>query len=146
MVAATTQIHRGLYNVEMVLGRDIAEADHNVYHYLQHSVLELSKLRLEKGGKKDYDLMVALYFNDILKVIKETYRALADGGHFCLVLGDSAPYGIYIPTHEMIGRLGLGIGFKDYTYHKLRTRGDKWKQNPQRHSVELREGIVVLTK
>jgi ubiquinone/menaquinone biosynthesis C-methylase UbiE len=90
--------------------------------------------------------MVALYFNDILQVLQETYRVLKPGGHFCLVLGDSAPYGVHIKTDEVIGQLGLGVGFSRYDYHELRHRGDKWKENPQRHRVPLREGIVILTK
>jgi ubiquinone/menaquinone biosynthesis C-methylase UbiE len=90
--------------------------------------------------------MVALYFNDIVKVIRETYRVLRPKGKFCLVIGDSAPYGVHIQTEELIGKLGLAIGFKDYEYQEFRTRGGKWKANPQRHSVKLREGLVILTK
>jgi DNA modification methylase len=146
MVAATTQIVRGQYNVETTLTREIEEVSPPVYHTLQNSILELAARRLEKGGKKDYDLMVALYFNDILQVLKETYRVLKSGGRFCLVLGDSAPYSVHIKTEDMIGQLGLGLGFSRYDYHELRRRGGTWKENPQRHRVPLREGIVILTK
>jgi SAM-dependent methyltransferase len=118
----------------------------HIYHKLQKAITQLSERRLEKGGKKDYDLVVALYFNDILAVLQETYRILAKGGHFVLVLGDSAPYGVHIPTEDFIGRLGEAVGFSRYDYHQLRTRGGKWKKNPQRHTVPLREGIVVLSK
>jgi SAM-dependent methyltransferase len=146
MVAATTQIVRGKYDVETTLNKEIKGISQQVYETLQPSVMELAKRRLQKGGKKDYDLMVALYFNDILEVLKETYRVLKPGGHFCLVLGDSAPYGVHIETDNMIGQLGLGLGFSQYDYHELRRRGEKWKENPQRHRVPLREGIVILTK
>lgn len=90
--------------------------------------------------------MVALYFNDMLQVLQETYRVLEPGGRFCLVLGDSAPYGVHIATEDMIGQLALGIGFSQYDYYELRGRGSKWKENPQRHRVPLREGIVILSK
>lgn len=146
MVAATTQIVRSQYDVETTLNKKIEAVSPQIYHKLQNAVLELSKRRLQKGGKKDYDLMVALYFNDILQVLQETHRVLKRGGHFCLVLGDSAPYGVHIKTDEVIGQLGLGVGFSRYDYHELRHRGDKWRENPQRHRVPLREGIVILTK
>lgn len=146
MIAATTQITRGKYQVETALSSDVAAVSPAVYQTIQQAVLELAEIRPQKGGKKDYDLMVALYFNDMLAVLQETYRLLEPGGHFCLVLGDSAPYGVHVATDRLIGELGLGIGFNRADYHELRRRGGKWKNNPQRHKVALREGIVVLTK
>ena len=146
MVAATTQIIRSRHQVETALSEEIKDLAPAVYEFLQKSILELAERRLQKGGKKDYDLMVALYFNDILKVLKETYRVLAKNGHFCLVLGDSAPYGVHIQTEQIIGELGVAVGFQYFQYHKLRRRGEKWKGNPQRHKIPLREGIVILTK
>lgn len=146
ITAATTQIRRSDYNVEKALSQEVREAAADVYETLQPKILQLAELRLQKGGRKSYDLMVALYFNDILQVMRETYRVLRRGGKFCLVLGDSAPYGIHVQTDNLIGKLGLGLGFNRFDYHKLRTRGGKWKDNPQRHRVTLREGVIVLTK
>ncbi len=146
MVAATTQIVRSDYEVQTALSPQIRDIAPRVYDTVQAAVLKLAELRLKKGGKKDYDLMVALYFSDIVPVLREVFRVLQPGARFCLVLGDSAPYGVHIPTDDLIGELGLGMGFSRYEYHALRKRGDKWKANPQRHSVKLREGIVILTK
>ncbi|HEY72153.1 MAG: hypothetical protein B6I35_01840 [Anaerolineaceae bacterium 4572_32.2] len=146
ITAATTQIRRSKYDVETALNQEVKSVAADVYKTLQPKILQLAELRLQKGGKKSYDLMVALYFNDIFQVMKETYRVLRKGGRFCLILGDSAPYGVHIQTDNLIGELGLGLGFSNFDYHKLRTRGGKWKDNPQRHSVPLREGVVVLTK
>ncbi len=146
MVAATTQITRSEHDVEAALSLEIGDVAPQVYETIQDAVRRLAMLRLEKGGRKDYDLMTALYFNGILKVLRETYRILKPGGHFCLVLGDSAPYGVHIQTDHLIGELGLGLGFSDFHYHEFRKRGGKWKDNPQRHSVKLREGIVILKK
>lgn len=146
ITAATTQIRRSKYNVETVLSQEVRDVAPDVYETLQPKILQLAALRLQKGGRKDYDLMVALYFNDILRVMKETFRVLRKGTKFCLVLGDSAPYGVHVQTDNLIGELGLGLGFSKFEYHKLRNRGGKWKNNPQRHKVALREGVVVLTK
>lgn len=146
MVAATTQVVRSKYTVESALSPAIQETSASTYSQLQHAIIKLSELRTTKGGKKDYDLMVALYFNDMLRVMREAYRVLKLNGHFCLVLGDSAPYGVHIPTEMIIGQLGLGLGFRSFDYEEFRRRGDKWKANPQRHTVNLREGMVILTK
>ena len=80
------------------------------------------------------------------QILKDNYRILKPGRTAKYILGDSAPYGVHIPTDELIGKIGCNIGFKDYNIALLRTRGDKWKNNPQRHDVKLRETIVTLTK
>lgn len=146
ITAATTQITRRDHDVEDALSLEIRELAPPVYRTVQDAVLRLAELRPQKGGKKDYDLMVALYFNDVLKVVQETYRVLKPGGHFCLVLGDSAPYGVHIPTGLLIGELGLATGFKKFHVDELRQRGDKWKANPQRHKVALQESVIILEK
>lgn len=65
---------------------------------------------------------------------------------YVLVLGDSTPYSVYIPTHEYLARLGLAIGFSSWKVEELRTRGDKWQENPQRHKVKLKEVILTMTR
>lgn len=146
IVAATTQVIRKKYKVETALSDELRQLAPDVYQTIQTAVLQLSQLRTQKGGKKDYDLMVALYFNDMLPVLQETFRVLKPHGHFCIVIGDSAPYGVHIATEDLIGRLGLSVGFSRYQYEEFRTRGGKWKDNPQRHNIPLREGVVTLTK
>jgi hypothetical protein len=103
-------------------------------------------MRRLKGGKKSYDLMVAGYFNDMVKVLYQVYRVLKSGAPLVLVLGDSAPYGIHIPTDRYLGELALGLGFRRYTIQTLRQRGGKWRDNPQRHKVPLREVILTVWK
>jgi len=146
LVAATTQVVRRQHDIDTVLNREIDRISQTTYATIQTAVEALASQRLVKAGKKDYDLMVALYFNGLLSVIREAYRVLKPGSKFCLVLGDSAPYGVYIATHELAGQLGVGLGFKRFDYEMFRARGDKWRGNPQRHHVELREGVVILTK
>lgn len=146
ITAATTQIVRKQHDLRTAVSEEIRTLAPTLYAALQAAVGELSARRLNKGGKKDYDLMVALYFNDLLLVLKETYRMLAANARFYLVLGDSAPYGVHIPTEQWIGELGLALGFRQMEYREFRQRGGKWKANPQRHTVTLREGLLILTK
>ena len=145
ITSATTQINRGDFEADP-LDDSIQQGNREVYNSLLEKIHKLSELRLVRGGKKSYDLMVAGYHNDMFRVIGDTYRTMKKGAKFHLVLGDSAPYGVYIPIYEYIGKLGLAIGFSDCDFELLRTRGGKWKNNPQRHSVKLSEGILTLTK
>ena len=140
MTSATTQISRS--NPRYVLKSEIRKSAPKVFDFLSASIESLGELRLTKGGKKSYDLMVGGYFNDIYDILSDNRRILKSGGRASYILGDSAPYGVHIPTDELIGKLGLAVGFLDYEIEILRQRGGKWAANPQRHSVPLRESIV----
>ena len=144
MTSATTQISRSdpKYNLSPLLTRDCPDEA----EFIMSAVDELAEKRKTKGGKKSYDLMVAGYFNDIYQIVSDTYRVLKPKSKALFVLGDSAPYGVHIPTDELIGKIGTCIGFDTYSMELLRTRGDKWSKNPQRHTVSLRESIVILEK
>ena len=144
ITSATTQIART--DMKYIISQELKENSPNIADFIQNAVHELSKLRKIKGGKKSYDLMVIGYFNDMFQVIKDVYRVLKPRAKALFVLGDSAPYGVHIPTDKIIGELGVKIGFSDYKIEILRQRGDKWKDNPQRHDVKLQESIVTLSK
>jgi DNA modification methylase len=144
ITSATTQISRDdpKYN----FSEGLRESCPDVYGFLKKAAAQLGEIRLTRGGKKSYDHLVSGYFNDMFLIISEVYRVLKNNANAVFVLGDSAPYGVHIPTDDLIGKIGLGIGFADYKIEVLRTRGGKWKDNPQRHDVELRESIVTLAK
>ncbi len=146
MMSATTQINRTAYDEEALIAQEVKDASPKVYHQLLSSVAKLRELRKQKGGKKNYDILVAGYFNDMLQVVKQVYRSLKAHTDFVLVLGDSAPYGVHVPTEIYLGELAKGVGFSEYRIEPLRTRGGKWAKNPQRHNVPLRESILVLSK
>lgn len=145
IIAATTQIRRTEFSDDP-LSPELRERAPRIYAQLSDSIHQLQEMRSYKGGKKSYDLMVAGYFNDMFRVLKQVYRVLKTGSEFVLVLGDSAPYGVYIPTDEYLGELGLAAGFGDYHIRELRERGGKWGHNPQRHKVMLRESLLTLAK
>ena len=144
ITSATTQINRSDSKYEFL--DDFKKDNPNEYELLSNAVNELGEKRKTKGGKKSYDLLVSGYFNDMYQILKDNYRILKPGHTAKYILGDSAPYGVHIPTDELIGKIGCNIGFKDYKIDLLRARGDKWKNNPQRHDVKLRETIVTLIK
>jgi len=144
MTSATTQVLR--LDPKFKISDDLYHYCPEVAAFIKSSTDQLTELRKEKKGKKSYDFMVIGYFNDVFKILQESYRVLKSGSSALFVLGDSAPYGVHIPTDELIGKIGVSVGFSEYSIKVLRTRGGKWKTNPQRHSVPLRESIVIFKK
>lgn len=144
MTSATTQISRT--DPKYTFREGFRNECPKVLEFLDNAVFQLSEKRKVKGGKKSYDLMVLGYFNDIYQILKDNYRILKPNSKALYILGDSAPYGVHIPTDVLIGEIGKCIGFKNFSIELLRERGGKWKDNPQRHNVKLRETIVILEK
>jgi DNA modification methylase len=99
---------------------------------------ELAKERLQHGGKKHYHTMVAAYFVDMANVWRELRRVCKPEAKLCFVVGDSAPYGVYVPVDEWLGRLAVAAGFQSHRFEKLRDRNVKWKN--RKHRVPLHEG------
>ena len=99
---------------------------------------ELSSVRLERGGKKTYNNMIACYFLDLAQTWRALRRVCASPSEVCFVIGDSAPYGVYVPVIEWFGKLALAAGFDSWSFEKLRDRNIKWKN--RKHRVPLCEG------
>jgi site-specific DNA-adenine methylase len=102
----------------------------------------LKEERLKHGGKKNYHLMIAAYFNDLADVFQSLRRVTQDKCKMCFVIGDSAPYGIYVPVDKWLGELAVAAGFHDYSFEKLRDRNIKWKN--RKHNVPLFEGRLWI--
>lgn len=145
IVAATTQVSMSALNgVREFPG--IREIDAAIHSELASIVERLAAMRAIKAGKKTYDYVVAGYFEDMLRVLQRAHKTLKPGASFVLVVGDSAPYGVHVATEDLLGRIGVAVGFSSYAVEELRTRGGKWGHNPQRHKTPLRESILTLDK
>lgn len=103
---------------------------------------QLCEVRLTKGGKKNYQLMMLAYFYDLSLVFKELRKKTKRNSEMCFVIGDSAPYGVYLPVDKWLGDLAIANGFKDYSFEKLRDRNVKWKN--RKHRVPLKEGRLWI--
>lgn len=103
---------------------------------------ELEEIRQTKGGKKAYHTMVAAYFCDLARVLQALRPVCRAGCTMCFVVGDSAPYGVYVPAEALIGRLAMAAGFDSYSFEKLRDRNTKWKN--RKHRVPLHEGRLWI--
>lgn len=104
----------------------------------------LKNERENHGGKKNYHMMIAAYFYDMAQVFFSLNRITAPNCQMCFVIGDSAPYGIYIPVDEWLGKLAQAAGFNDYSFEKLRDRNTKWKN--RKHRIPLKEGRLWINK
>jgi len=113
-----------------------------IYEEIKNIYSELSETRLTKGGKKNYHLMILAYFKDLAQVFHELRRVTRDGCKVCFVIGDSAPYGVYVPVDKWLGELAISSGFNSYSFEKLRDRNTKWKN--RKHRVPLHEGRLWI--
>ena len=102
----------------------------------------LGEIRKTKGGKKTYHTMVAAYFVDLANVFVSLRAHVKKGGTVFFMVGDSAPYGVYVPSDEWLGRLAIAAGFKSYEFQKIRDRNIKWKN--RKHRVPLKEGVLRI--
>lgn len=98
----------------------------------------LGKVRLTRGGKKTYHNMIGCYFLDLARVWLSLRRVCGSPSRTCFIIGDSAPYGVYVPVVEWLGKLALAAGFKSFSFEKIRDRNVKWKN--RKHRVPLCEG------
>jgi len=113
-----------------------------IKHELEKVCLELADIRQYKGGKKTYHTMVAAYFTDLAAVFLSLRRLTTEDAKMAFVIGDSAPYGVYVPVDEWLGHLALAAGFRSFRFEKIRDRNTKWKN--RKHTVPLKEGILWI--
>lgn len=103
----------------------------------------LTEARKHHGGKKNYNIMAISYFRDLAKILSQLRdKCQLNDTEMCWVVGDSAPYSVYLPVDDFIGRLALNVGFTDYRFEKIRDRNTKWKN--RKHRVPLKEGRLWI--
>jgi DNA modification methylase len=103
---------------------------------------ELEEIRGTKGGNKAYHTMIAAYFIDMGFVFHALRRVTASNCKICFVIGDSAPYGVYVPVEKWLGKLAISSGFKTWSFEQIRQRNIKWKN--RKHNVPLHEGRLWI--
>lgn len=103
---------------------------------------QLAEIRETKGGRKTYHLMIACYFRDMAQVWTALRAACDSPSTVCFVVGDSAPYGVYVPTIPWLGKLATAAGFSSFSFEKTRDRNIKWKN--RKHRVPLQEGRLWI--
>lgn len=102
--------------------------------------------RRERPRGKEYDNLVVMYFADLGRVLGNLFERLDAAAPVALVIGDSAPYGVYIDTPKLIGLLSQAIGFEPVSDEPIRQRGLRWATNGTRHQQLLTERLLVVRK
>ena len=111
-------------------------------HELSLACRTLAEVRKTRGGKKHYHTMAAAYFRDLGLVFQALRPLCRPQASLCFVIGDSAPYGVYLDVDTWLGKLAVSAGFKSFSFEKIRDRNIKWKN--RKHRVPLKEGRLWI--
>jgi hypothetical protein len=95
---------------------------------------------------KKYDQLIGCYVADIVRVLHNLHRALAPGARAAWVVGDSAPYGVYVDTPALLSLAAAELGFEVLDDVFLRERGGRWPSVGGRHERRLSERLVVFRR
>lgn len=144
VTGATTHYRDAEFVLEEFAQKEFAQQNPDTMGKLVELYGSIKENAKQRKGKKSFHILMMHYFEDMYYVLKEMRRVLRYGGEAFLILGDSAPYGIYVPTTQILGDIALSVGFTEYSIHKIRSRGDKWKTLKNRHNISLSENILIL--
>jgi DNA modification methylase len=144
VTGATTHYTESEFDLDVFSNSNFAIENKNILNQLLNKSKSIKASAKEKSGKKSFDILMLLYFKDMHQVLSEMKRVLKRNGKAYLILGDSAPYGIHIPTTKLIGKIAKNIGYDEFKIHKIRSRGTKWKTLKHRHNLELTENVLVV--
>ena len=143
VTGATTHYKDADFHLDEFCQSEFALANASLMTALIEKYNSIQAFATDRKGKKSFHILMMHYFEDMFRVLIEMRRVLKKGSKAYLILGDSAPYGVYIPTTQYLGEIAQSVGFGDYQIYKIRERGHKWKIKT-RHNVELSENLLVL--
>ena len=106
--------------------------------------LMVERRKRERG--KEYDRVIPAYFAAMAKVLDNLAAHLTFGAPVVWLIGDSAPYGIYVNTPSLIASLAAVKGLSCEKDIILRHRGNRWATNGTRHSVALAERLLLMRR
>lgn len=112
---------------------------------LMELLLELQKKEL---WDKKIPKMLQLYYDDMFKVLDESYKILDDKGFCCIVVGNSAYGGIVFPADLILAEYAEKIGFivdKIEVDRYIITSSQQYEMTKETGRY-LRESVVCLVK
>jgi hypothetical protein len=106
----------------------------------------LQHVRRTRVRGKAYDVLVPVYFHDMGLVLANLLVALSPGARAAWVVGDSAPYGVYIDTPAILALLASELGFRVVDDVPLRARPTRWPAVNGRCTRVLSERLLVIER
>jgi hypothetical protein len=113
---------------------------------------ELNEIISLFEGRKLWDKkiisMLAAYFSNMEKVLKQIYDVLMPHRKCVIVVGNSAYSNILIPTDLLLAKIGREVGFKKLklVFARHLTTSSQQKKKLEQLRNYLRESIIVLEK
>lgn len=144
VTGATTHYKEADFSLDDWKEKQFYLENKNILDDLMPDVMRIKEISKGRKGKKSFDILTLYYFEDMYHVLLEMRRVLKKGSRAYLVLGDSAPYGVFIDTTQLLGEIALNAGFNRFNIVKIRERGTKWTTLKNRHSLKLSENILIL--
>lgn len=144
VTGATTHYKESEFDIEVWKTENFYLNNKVIMDSIFTDILEIEAISKTRKGRKSFHILALYYFQDMYQVFIEMRRVLKPGSKAYLVLGDSAPYGVFIDTTKVLGEIAKNSGFKKYDIVKIRDRGTKWLSLTYRHSIKLSENILVL--
>lgn len=144
VTGATTHYKESEFDFEVWKKEEFYLNNRMVMDSILPDILKIREISKTRKGKKSFHILALYYFQDMYQVFLEMRRVLCEGSKAYLVLGDSAPYGVFIDTTKVLGEIAKNCGFNGYNIVKIRERGTKWQSLTYRHNIKLSENILVL--
>lgn len=108
----------------------------------------LAELQKKELWDKKIPKMLQLYYDDMFKILDESYRALDNKGFCCIVVGNSAYGGIVFPADLILAEYAEKIGFqvdKIEVDRYMITSSQQYEMTKETGKY-LRESVVCLVK
>lgn len=108
----------------------------------------LDELQKKELWDKKIPKMLQLYYDDMFKVLEESYRILDNNGFCCIVVGNSAYGGVVFPADLLLAEYAEQIGFlvdKIEVDRYIITSSQQYKMTKDTGKY-LRESVVCLVK
>lgn len=143
MVIATTQ-QSSVSSARSALDR--LEQYPSIYADVERLTKSLKEQRDQRTRGKEYNQVLPVYFDDLARVLGHLHSHTKSGAVSAWIVGDSAPYGIYVDTPKLIAALATDLGFVPLSDITVRSRGMRWRTNGTRHQVPLTERLITFKR
>lgn len=92
-----------------------------------------------------YQTAVA-FFEDMMNNLFSVKKALNPGGQYFIIIGNSKIRGVEIPTHEILAKIGLEVGFQwnSYFHYRIRDHRTSIPRGDRGGKIEF-EHVIGLT-